>query len=198
MDKEDNKVYRKVGRRYEPVGMFTGCDWLGDGIWYLNSKPGCRSTISVEYLSNLLKVGDKSIPDLTKLCGLKDIVDEVMDHEVIQKVWSEPHSLADVVYKVVGVVSEIAEKQYIDKNYLNKSITDSNLINNGFTREYNKYTKTYYFKKRIGWYDYLLEEVGNRYWKYIIMSDTPDGSGCESHGSIKYMQQLDKLTKIYY
>lgn len=36
-DQEDRRIYRKLGRRYVPIGMMYS-NYLSDGIWYVRGK----------------------------------------------------------------------------------------------------------------------------------------------------------------
>lgn len=103
-------LYRKIrntqtgSTRYYPV--YTTGDTLPDGIWYIHSRPGVRGTTDVNYIAELLRIGDAKDIDITEICGASNIADEVMRDERVQEVWSRSHSLQDIVYATVGVLLE--------------------------------------------------------------------------------------------
>lgn len=65
----NEQVYKKVGRRYVPVGYSDG--WIGfpsDGIWIVESKPGHKSE------ECMLKIGEVQDmrPTIDMLIGYRD------------------------------------------------------------------------------------------------------------------------------
>ncbi len=70
-----NRVYKKVGRRYVPIGEFYEKDWLNDGLWLVHS--GGRGLMSAPYLAPYTKICDVPKLDITQICSTKEYVDRV-------------------------------------------------------------------------------------------------------------------------
>lgn len=111
---EDNKLYKKVGRKYEPVGMFYHRDYLTDGLWYVRSN-GSKIT-NGKYLEGLFKLCDKPLFDNFKdYCDLHDTAESVMDDkefrafldrcEKEKKGWS----INDIVHMTLAVLKNKAK-----------------------------------------------------------------------------------------
>lgn len=99
-------VYRKVKSKngrvtYVPCG--TDVDVLGDGIWYVRTRPGVRSTTSVEYITELLKIGMPEKMTVPEICGLYDIAEAVLRNEEFQKMMSKSFTTHDLAVKVVSI-----------------------------------------------------------------------------------------------
>ena len=97
---KDDKVYRKADNgRYIPFGICCQPDHMQDGIWYVRHGEGSRTTTSVGYMAGLFKMGDSKTIDVTKLCGMEDLCDEIMNskefNEVINR--KEGHSISDML-----------------------------------------------------------------------------------------------------
>ena len=80
MKEEDMNVYKKVGRKYVPIGLRVGDHWLTDGIWNVRHKEhGCQTT-NAGYLSQIYgmcKVGENATADLTQLADMEEYADVV-------------------------------------------------------------------------------------------------------------------------
>lgn len=61
----DNNVYKKVGRRYEPIGvMYRDNDYLTEGFWLVTKRKGCKSIENVDYYSDKFGLTHVGIPEL--------------------------------------------------------------------------------------------------------------------------------------
>lgn len=72
--KEDRNVYKKIGRKYVPIGMKLDDNWLNDGIWVVRHRDGCKSITRGDYLADsygLIKAGELAKVDLPMLGGLE-------------------------------------------------------------------------------------------------------------------------------
>lgn len=68
-------VYRKVGRKYIPVG-YNNIPDMTDGIWLVQRKPESRSMSSIFW-----KVGDLKRPvDIVTHCGLQTLEDDLSQY----------------------------------------------------------------------------------------------------------------------
>lgn len=111
---KDENVYRRGDNgRYIPYGICCEPDNMPDGIWYVRHRDYSRSTTSVNYMQGLFKVGDAMEIDLTKLCGMEDLVDYIMDSKEFRETadYSKGYSLNDIVHVCVAKLVEKAESQ---------------------------------------------------------------------------------------
>ena len=77
---EDRNVYKKVGRKYVPIGMKLDDNWLNDGIWVVRHRDGGKSITRGDYLADsygLVKVGELAKVDLPILGGLEEYAEVV-------------------------------------------------------------------------------------------------------------------------
>ena len=81
---EDMNVYKKVGRKYVPIGYRHEDRYLTDGLWIVRHKPGCTQMTNAGYLAQIYgmcKVGENVTADLTKMAAMEeysDVVSKVM------------------------------------------------------------------------------------------------------------------------
>lgn len=78
---EDRNVYKKVGRKYVPIGLRVGDHWLTDGLWIVRHKPHGTQMTNAGYLSQIYgmcKVGENTTADLTKLADMEEYADVVL------------------------------------------------------------------------------------------------------------------------
>lgn len=67
--KEDKNVYKKVGRKYMPIGLRIGDRYFSDGIYIVRH----RCTTNAGYLAQIYgicKIGDNVEADFTKLASM--------------------------------------------------------------------------------------------------------------------------------
>lgn len=85
MDKDqDLNVYKKVGRRYVPLGLKIDDNYLNDGIWIVRHKQGSTQITRGDYLAQsygLIKAGELSKIDLPILGALEEYA-EVIAHTI--------------------------------------------------------------------------------------------------------------------
>lgn len=75
MERKDENVYKKMGRRYVPIGIWAKNDWLCDGIWIVRHRKGCTSTTRGDYLADcygVIKAGEIARIDFPKLGAMED------------------------------------------------------------------------------------------------------------------------------
>ncbi len=73
---EDNTVFKKIGRRYVPIGQFLEREWLSDGLWLVRAQ-GSRIT-DANYLFNkagIFKVGEVPNLHLPEMGAMQDYID---------------------------------------------------------------------------------------------------------------------------
>jgi len=78
----DNKLYRKVGKKYEPCSMLMTND-LGEGVWVVTKHYGSRQTSNGKYmLKNFqcYKASDIQDVSLAKLGGMQKLAHYLSQH----------------------------------------------------------------------------------------------------------------------
>ena len=74
--KEDKNVYKKVGRKYVPIGLRIGDRYFSDGIYIVRHQ----CTTNAGYLAQIYgicKIGDNVEADFTKLASMEEYADVV-------------------------------------------------------------------------------------------------------------------------
>lgn len=78
--KGDLNVYKKVGRKYVPIGYRIEDNYLNDGIWIVRHKPRSTQITRGDYLAQsygLIKAGELAKIDLPILGGLEEYAEVV-------------------------------------------------------------------------------------------------------------------------
>lgn len=78
MEEEDMNVYKKVGRKYVPIGYRYEDRYLTDGIWIVRHKDYGKQMTNAGYLAQIYgmcKVGENATADLTKLSDMEEYAD---------------------------------------------------------------------------------------------------------------------------
>lgn len=73
---EDKNVYKKVGRKYVPIGLIIGDRYFSDGIYIVRHQ----CTTHAGYLAQIYgicKIGDNVEADFTKLASMEEYADVV-------------------------------------------------------------------------------------------------------------------------
>lgn len=76
MKEEDKNVYKKVGRKYVPIGLRIGDRYFSDGIYIVRHQ----CTTNAGYLAQIYgicKIGDNVEADFTKLASMEEYADVV-------------------------------------------------------------------------------------------------------------------------
>lgn len=77
---EEKNVYKKVGRKYVPLGLRIEDNLLSDGIWIVRHKEHSKQMTNAGYLAHicgLCKVGDNAVADFTQLASIEEYADVV-------------------------------------------------------------------------------------------------------------------------
>lgn len=81
MEEEDMNVYKKVGRKYVPIGYRHKDRYLTDGLWIVRHKDYGKQMTNAGYLAKIYgmcKVGENATADLTKLADMEEYADVVL------------------------------------------------------------------------------------------------------------------------
>lgn len=102
-------VYRKVGNRYKPIGVCEPIDHIPDGIWYVRHKKNSRGLTSMDYIGEMLKVGNSEDITMNTQCGLTDIAEKIMDSNEFRDMMSKGYSLNEMVHLIVRKCYDVSK-----------------------------------------------------------------------------------------
>lgn len=110
----DNNIYKKVGRKYVPFGCRYDENYLTDGVWYVKHHESRHSHTNVAYITQLtgiVKVGEcPEQLDLSKILQQHDLAESILEDKRFNELVSKPHTLNELVHKVVNIIVEKNEK----------------------------------------------------------------------------------------
>ena len=99
----DNKLYRKVGKKYEPCSMLMTND-LQEGVWVVVKDKYWRSMMNGKYLLEkylCMKAGDLQEVSLAKLGGMERLAKHLSEHWHELPKNSSPYELCQAI---VGIL----------------------------------------------------------------------------------------------
>lgn len=111
---EDMNVYKKVGRKYVPIGLRVGDHWLTDGIWIVRHKEHSIQQTNVGFLSQIYgmcKVGENATADLTKLADMEEYADVVS--KVMFENENKPMTRQDLSRLIVKALFDFNENKKV-------------------------------------------------------------------------------------
>jgi len=79
----DNALYRKVGKRYEPVSMIDAAEGWNEGVYAVVKHPLGRQIANASYLQEIFgayRCGDIEKVSVAKLGGMTKLADHLMHH----------------------------------------------------------------------------------------------------------------------
>lgn len=112
MNEEDRNVYKKVGRKYVPIGLRIGDRWFSDGIWIVRHKDYGKQMTNAGYLAQIYgmcKVGENATADLTKLADMEEYADVVS--KVMFENENKPMTRQDLSRLIVKALFDFNEKK---------------------------------------------------------------------------------------
>ena len=77
--REDDRVYQKVGKRYEPIGRFYDRDWLTDGIWVVQSNGLLFNAAIYAKEFGIVRVGDNKPADFSTMAAQYNLYKNLID-----------------------------------------------------------------------------------------------------------------------
>ena len=108
----DNNVYKKVGRKYVPIGLVVADHWLSDGIWIVRHKKGSKSHTRADYLADsygLVKAGEIAKIDLPALGAMEDYAEVAA--QVICRNGNQHMTPFELARRIVKELFEFNEKK---------------------------------------------------------------------------------------
>lgn len=112
MKEEDMNVYKKVGRKYVPIGLRVGDHWLSDGIWIVRHKKHSIQQTNAGYLAKIYgmcNVGENATADLTKLADMEEYADVVL--KTIFENENKPMTRQDLSRLIVKALFDFNEEK---------------------------------------------------------------------------------------
>ena len=109
---EDMNVYKKVGRKYVPIGYRIEDNYLSDGLWIVRHKPHGTQMTNAGYLSQIYgmcKVGKNATADLTQLADMEEYADVVS--KVMFENENKPMTRQDLSRLIVKALFDFNEKK---------------------------------------------------------------------------------------
>lgn len=79
----DNALYRKIGKRYEPVSMIDAAKGWSEGVYAVVKHPMGMQIANASYLQKIFKdyrCGDIEKVSVAKLGGMTKLADHLMHH----------------------------------------------------------------------------------------------------------------------
>ena len=110
MNEEDRNVYKKVGRKYVPIGLRIGDRWFSDGIYIVRNQ----CTTNAGYLAQvygICKIGDNVEADFTKLASMEEYADVVAKTISINE--NKPMTRQDLSRLIVKALFDFNENKKV-------------------------------------------------------------------------------------
>ena len=76
--KRDNRVYQKVGNRYEPIGLFYDRGWLTDGVWVVQSNGLLFNATIYAKEFGIIRVGDNKPADFSTMAAQYNLYEKLV------------------------------------------------------------------------------------------------------------------------
>lgn len=94
----DENIYRKIGRRYIPVGRIVNFDYLQDGIWYIRHHgPVSASVTNANHLKNIYRVCGAKDLSIDVLAGMENIANDIAHSPEMVNLTSKGYSVMDII-----------------------------------------------------------------------------------------------------
>lgn len=77
--REDDRVYQKVGKRYEPIGLMYELNWLSDGIWVVQSNGLLFNAAIYANEFGIIRVGDNKPADFSTMASQYNLYEKLID-----------------------------------------------------------------------------------------------------------------------
>lgn len=106
---QDNKLYRKRGSKYEPVGMHVNSDMLTEGVWVVTHSKSSWSMTSGKYLKDIFQIDKLSNLEKLTIAQLGSLHQACND--AIYEVNTEGMSVYDALHARVAYIIDKLTKQ---------------------------------------------------------------------------------------
>ena len=107
----DDNVYRKnPDGTYSAVGISVDKDYLTDGIWYVRHHNSSWSMSNGAYLQGIFEIPRKEPIDMSAICDMKDLVDEIMTSEEFRNI-PDRISIYEYLFNIIAIAqAKISQK----------------------------------------------------------------------------------------
>ena len=107
----DDNVYRKnPDGTYSAIGVSVDKDYLTDGIWYVRHHDHSWSMSNGSYLQGIFEIPRKEPIDMSAICDMTDLVDEIMSSEEFRNI-PDRISTYEYVCKIIAIAqAKISQK----------------------------------------------------------------------------------------
>ena len=75
----DDRVYQKVGKRYEPIGLMYELNWLSDGIWVVQKNGLLFNAAIYAKEFGIIRVGDNKPADFSTMASQYNLYEKLID-----------------------------------------------------------------------------------------------------------------------
>ena len=75
----DDRVYQKVGKRYEPIGLMYELNWLSDGIWVVQKNGLLFNAAIYAKEFGIVRVGDNKPADFSTMASQYNLYEKLID-----------------------------------------------------------------------------------------------------------------------
>lgn len=82
----DDRVYQKVGKRYEPIGLMYELNWLSDGIWVVQKNGLLFNAAIYAKEFGIIRVGDNKPADFSTMASQYNLYEKLIDLLLLQQV----------------------------------------------------------------------------------------------------------------
>lgn len=111
-----DKIYRKVGRKYVPIGACEPVNYLPNGIWLVHGDRRAQGRTSMLWLHELYrgftKLGDEPVADFTKIAKMELYTDAIANvlHKYNGQMPLRNKCYQDIAREVVNEMFNVNEK----------------------------------------------------------------------------------------
>lgn len=96
-------------KKYVPCSIVI--DDLPTGIYFVDVRKNEIEKVSCSYLGQLYKVGEPKEIDLTEICGMHHLANEVIQHEDFIEFMNKSHSTFDIVAKTIAIINSFKKEK---------------------------------------------------------------------------------------
>ena len=94
----DENIYRKIGRRYIPVGRLVNLNYLHDGVWYIRHHGTVSVSMSnADHLNDIYRICGAKDLSIDVLAGMEDIANDIAHSPEMFNLASKGYSVMDII-----------------------------------------------------------------------------------------------------
>lgn len=94
----DENIYRKIGRRYIPVGRLVNLNYLHDGVWYIRHHGTVSVSMSnADHLNDIYRICGAKGLSIDVLAGMENIANDIAHSPEMVNLTSKGYSVMDII-----------------------------------------------------------------------------------------------------